>query len=281
LKKNGKFISAIPIIYGCKSTPLDLPSGGNVQHDNVAMEFATAPAVNCSDWINKISTAFKEIKPFLPEGTQILAVPSADFPDEELQDAEAMQFGCSPDFNAWLDMKNIPPVISETDKMRSFGGHIHVGQVSGYEFLRDPFGKRMVIKTMDAVHGIVSTILDSSKEAIARKRLYGKAGCYRPTSYGVEYRTMSNFWLRSPVLVRLMYSLTEDVLSMIHRQKHQHLISTITPTTIISTINGGKTNIAGQIYKNIIAKNLSKLSTELFNTCLTNISTFDLEKEWA
>ena len=40
--------------------------------------------------------------------------------------------------------------------------------------------------------GVPSVLMD---EGEMRKQLYGKAGCFRPKPYGVEYRTLSNFWI--------------------------------------------------------------------------------------
>lgn len=42
----------------------------------------------------------------------------------------------------------------------------------------------------------------------ARRELYGKAGAFRPTSYGVEYRTLSNFWLRRKEYMQWVYAQT-------------------------------------------------------------------------
>jgi hypothetical protein len=38
------------------------------------------------------------------------------------------------------------------------------------------------------------------KKGAKRRGLYGKRGAYRPKSYGVEYRTLSNFWVGHPAL---------------------------------------------------------------------------------
>jgi len=51
----------------------------------------------------------------------------------------------------------------------------------------------------DYLLGVWSVLHDTD---MRRRELYGAAGAYRPKKYGVEYRTMSNFWLRSPQLMR-------------------------------------------------------------------------------
>jgi hypothetical protein len=45
---------------------------------------------------------------------------------------------------------------------------------------------------MDLYLGVPSVILDSASKD--RRLLYGKAGCFRNKPYGVEYRSLSNFW---------------------------------------------------------------------------------------
>jgi hypothetical protein len=47
---------------------------------------------------------------------------------------------------------------------------------------------------------------------ILRKKLYGKAGAFRPKSYGVEYRTLSNFWIFEEKYIDWVYSAVESSL---------------------------------------------------------------------
>ena len=47
---------------------------------------------------------------------------------------------------------------------------------------------------MDFFLGLPSLFYDDD---VRRRSMYGKAGCYRPKSYGVEYRTLSYAWLMS------------------------------------------------------------------------------------
>ena len=41
-----------------------------------------------------------------------------------------------------------------------------------------------------------------------RRTLYGKAGAYREKSYGVEYRTLSSFWLKTDDFINWAYTQT-------------------------------------------------------------------------
>ena len=203
-RTTGKMISAIPYIEGTKEEPVELPSGGTAIRDNVALEFATPPVDSEDSFVNSIQKCIHEVRKLIPKKFDIQALPSAHFESDQLDNFEAQQFGCDPDYNAWLLKMNKPPKCNEDLTLRTCGGHIHVGHVEGdgNDFLVTPYGRVDTIKTMDAVHGVISAILDSSPEALRRKELYGKAGCHRPTTYGVEYRSLSNYWLKSPQLVR-------------------------------------------------------------------------------
>jgi len=213
LKDNGLLVSSVGIIEGTKDEPLFLKDGVFVMKDNVAIEFGMPPAESEDEWLDKLMDAYDQLEGHLPEHLRLSCVASAQFPETELQTPEACEFGCDPDYNAWTKEVNVPPKAKQTN-FRSCGGHIHVGFVEGTksEFLLKRMGKINTIRMMDANHGIASIVLDDTPESKERRKLYGKAGCYRETSYGVEYRTLSNFWLRSPVMQKLMYRLTDDVL---------------------------------------------------------------------
>ena len=51
-----------------------------------------------------------------------------------------------------------------------------------------------LVKYMDAFLGIPSVVKDKDKK---RRSLYGKAGCFRLTDYGVEYRVLSSTLMSS------------------------------------------------------------------------------------
>jgi len=288
-KEDGKLISAIPHIKGTKDDPEKLPKGGQLQFDNVAVEFATAPAENGMDLVNKIRETFKDVLVKLPENHELLAEPSAYFDEDQLACDAAQAFGCSPDYDAWVPKENDPPRCAESN-FRSCGGHIHVGKVEGdnNDFLLDPWGKIRLVKVMDCIHGIISVLLDNSPEAVARRKLYGKAGCHRPVIKdagghydGVEYRVLSNFWLKSPELVMLMDSLTTDALSVVREEAEVELIEGIGgPDVVQRIINEGQTERAEAALKSYITPLLSEDSRHYLKSCLTNINNYNFVKEW-
>jgi hypothetical protein len=48
-----------------------------------------------------------------------------------------------------------------------------------------------------------------------RKQLYGKAGAFRAKPYGVEYRTLSNFWIFNDNLIRWVWNNTQRALDSV------------------------------------------------------------------
>lgn len=55
-----------------------------------------------------------------------------------------------------------------------------------------------LVRILDLFLGVPSILIDEDDR---RRQLYGKAGCFRFTSYGVEYRVMSGYFIDSPKLI--------------------------------------------------------------------------------
>lgn len=280
-KETGKLKSAIPFIDGTKEEPDILPCGAGLQRDNVALEFATPPVDNETGFVQSIQNAFVNIMKKVPEGHEIVAVPSANFELDQLDHPEAKRFGCSPDYDAYIPAQN-PPAHCEDATFRSCGAHVHTGYVegSGNDFLLDPWGKITTVLTMDATLGLTSVVLDHSKEAVERRKLYGKAGSHRPTDYGVEYRALSNFWMKSPELVMLVYRMTDDVLRLMRENKANTLIESIGKENIQDIINNGKIDEAIKVLDEKVRPVLSPETIEILDMCLEKCDAYEFKTEW-
>lgn len=286
--KTNALVSAIPFIKGDKENPTPLPSGGNIQSDNVAVEFSTKPAETTQDFINNIRATLSDTINVLPKEFELAVLPSAEFPKEELKDPKACEFGCESDYCAWDLIENNPP-IPPSAEFRSCGGHIHIGCLTetgklthkDAEFLLDHMGKVAMVRGMDIFHGFISTILDNSKEAIKRRKLYGKAGCHRPTDYGVEYRTLSNYWTKTPYSSMLMSSLADDVIEVIVAGKLDELIEEIGEEDIKRIINDGNVADAKSALEKYISPYMNDESKFYLEECLTKLDKdTDLVKAW-
>ena len=195
-RETGRVVSAIPYVMGDKYNPYQiprLPEGCMIQTDNVMVEYCLPPTLNPIEFYNNFRACVEWTESIIPAELQVVIKASARLDEEFLQDPQAKRFGCEPDFNAWLEgTRNQSP--SNKTNLRTAGGHLHVSyEEPDYEDRLD------LIKSLDIFLGIPSIILDPDKE---RKKMYGKAGAMRFKSWGVEYRSLSNFWLGSLELVQ-------------------------------------------------------------------------------
>lgn len=213
LKLVNKYVSAIPLIDGTKNNPFWFKNGGNIQYDNVACEFATPVSHNKKEFITSIRETLDNVIEYLPDYIQLKAVPSVTFRKTTLNHPEAMRAGCDPDFNAWTGTANSAPVLTDNN-LRSFGMHMHVGHKS----LQTPIDKRRFVVFMDMLFGYMDLKLNNSAEKKARRSLYGKLGSYRPTEYGVEYRVLSNDWMRTHEQIELLYDITHFCLQIFNSE---------------------------------------------------------------
>lgn len=208
-RQYGHYKSAVGLVGGSKQNPKPIDKYGHaIQEDNVSVEFNIPPAASLKDFKASIKKVLNHIQSILPE--YIIDTSSAvSFPKEELNTPEAQEFGCEPDYNAWLKTVNPKPETSDQN-LRSAGGHIHVGSIVAQH---NPIA---VIRAMDLFLGVPSVSMD---KGILRRKLYGKAGSFRPKSYGAEYRTLSNFWIFNDDTIEWAYDGTRRALEFVSQNK--------------------------------------------------------------
>lgn len=184
--------SAIGKVGGSKSEPFPVPFGG-LQEDNVLLEFNIDPAATFEEFDHHITSVIESARQQIqPHGLLLVeGVSSHLYYDGQLESfgQQAFIFGCEPDYNAWTGKQNHMPTNVDP-KLRTAGGHIHIGFPEGVEVRRRH--QEAVGKACDVFLGLPSVLLDTDSR---RRQLYGKAGSVRFKPYGIEYRTLSNFWI--------------------------------------------------------------------------------------
>lgn len=184
-RKSGNLVSVIGKFPGNKWEPYEIKGIGALQVDNVACEFNTIPAKNEEKFSKAIALPLEKVQEYLAlKKLQISEDAYAEFPEKELKDPLALISGCDPDYNAYTGETNTPPDFYNTNA-RSAAGHVHVGT---------KLAKGEIEKLVRALD-LTLTIPALRFENAERRKLYGKAGCFRPKPYGLEYRTPSNFWI--------------------------------------------------------------------------------------
>lgn len=210
VRKNGKFHSAHGLIPGDKKHPFQVKDGA-VQVDGMALEFNIDPAATSGQFIHNIQSVFDQMCKMVP-GYEVAVVPVAHFDAAHMkaQPREALELGCEPDFNGWTGDVNIKP--NGERPMRTASGHVHIGWTNNQD-IHDPShvgNAHAVVRQMDFFLGLGSLFFDDDK---LRREMYGKAGCCRIKSYGVEYRTLSNAWLKDTKLMKWVFDNVQSGMS--------------------------------------------------------------------
>lgn len=206
VKKDGDFISGHELIPGTKEAPHKV-QGGAVQVDGTALEFNTEPAKTFDEFNASTNMVLDALKNMIPPELELVANPTAHFAKEYMNKLpdEVKRLGCDPDYNAYTGTQNRAP-NADVD-FRTGAGHVHIG----WTHVDDPFeiGHMSeccaLVQALDVFLGAPSVLLDTDRE---RRMLYGKAGAFRPKTYGVEYRVLSNFWVLDEKLREWVYNNT-------------------------------------------------------------------------
>lgn len=195
-------ISVHNLIPGDKKSPYPVP-GGAIQVDGTSAEFNIDPAATRKDFlknIRRVSNILENAVKAKNPSFSLKAIPSVFFAENYFNSLpeSAKALGCEPDYNAYTN--NVNPKPNADNFMRTGSGHVHIQFLPDELKTSDPLSKEhmdrccSLVKELDAVLYFQSKYWDSDT---TRQELYGKPGAFRPKSYGLEYRVLSNAWLRS------------------------------------------------------------------------------------
>lgn len=233
--KQGKPITSIGRIGGSKDFPRDLGNGFALQEDNVTVEFNIPPASNSRQFSASIQYVLGFLRQEISkDNLELSIVPTLEFTVDDLMHPQAQELGCEPDFNAWTKKVNPRPVAPES--LRSSGGHIHIGYDNPTEET-----SLEIIKAHDLYCGVASVLYDTDTR---RREIYGKAGAHRIKGYGVEYRTLSNFWIKTPELTEWVFEQSEKAINFINEGNE---ITSKWGKKIIECINTGNKSLLTEI----------------------------------
>ena len=171
--------------------------------------------------------------------TNVVRVPQVTL---ETAHTEHVELGCMPSYNAY-QLRGQPVENPRKLPYRFAGGHMHFGT-----WTRRPKYERIVC-TLDDILGVWAVGAARYFDNPVRRMYYGLAGEYRKPEYkegfGVEYRVLSNFWLASPNLMRLVWNL--GTLCVRLAQRRNLLLWAGNTQETIDTINNCDAERAEQI----------------------------------
>lgn len=197
--RTNKVKSAVKLIPGTKEHPHRIPELGNgfaLQTDNILAEFNVPPVSDVESFVSNINKMKDYIRNFVKEinpDYDILCAASQNVPKSELRSKQAKLFGCEADYCIYTGMPNPRPAAADTTNIRSAGMHLHCG----YDSPEIDRSLRL-LSYFDAFIGVPSILVDKDTQ---RRTLYGKAGCFRLTPYGFEYRSLSSYFMKNDELL--------------------------------------------------------------------------------
>jgi hypothetical protein len=219
LKDGSTYVSAINVVEGSPEHRLEI-EGHEFYYDNVLAEFAMKPATSKTEALANLRECL-ELFAEVVNPCKLVAQAYQAYPDNiwgnldpDTGEPIAATAGCAIDRCGYTvkDMKAPKEIIQGTTE-RSGGGHVHLGDerlLRGYGVYLAPSAV-----LMDLFIGIPSLFLDKDPTSAQRRKIYGQAGRFRICDYGMEYRTLGNFWLKSPKIAGLMYDLCELVCDLV------------------------------------------------------------------
>lgn len=268
IRKNGEIVGSEQLIP--KEGITAYGGTGLTVIDGVQAELHPTPAMCREVLIRNIRACLISVrdamapKKMIADFSQMVEVSKVEL---DRMEEENKKFGCSASMNVHKKGKNKTSKINVDPLIylkRSAGGHVHIGAQKGvgwvnpdtrkYEMRENPTFTLLkdyttLIPVLDILVGNTCVLLDRDESNVERRKNYGRAGEYRLPSYGIEYRTLSNFWLAGSPLASLVFGLARMAVNLCEQSTEEHdyrtkLMSLVNMKDIQSAINNNDFDLA-------------------------------------
>lgn len=253
-------------------------SGGKLIRDGVQIELNPSFS-NCrQSCCYSISLCFKELSQNLRINhpnviLDFAPVVKVDKEEFKSLSAESQVFGCQPSTNIYQEDSKIK-VNPKRYMKRSGGGHLHFSTYGGnHAAISTP---SRLVPVFDAILGNTCVLIDRDKSNVERRKVYGKSGEFRAKSTErIEYRTLSNFWLKSSQLASLVMGLGRMAIHLTEQSTDGNdylkaIRETVSQDDIVKAINHNDFELA--------YKNFEKLTPIILEAAGNNTNSYPINQ---
>lgn len=243
-RQTGKPVAAPNVFKYTKEEPF-VSATSKVFADNANIEVNIRPAKTADEFVANMRSTLRETVGLIGDQYELAAVAAIDYPKEELAHPYCSEFGCEPDYDAYQLVANEVAKGAAENTLRTCGAHIHLDLPEEMRYQQHIV---KVIRAMDVVAGMASIALDDDPASVRRRTLYGKAGCFRPKEYGAEYRSLSNFWTRTPDLTKWAFNMSKIAVQLADEDNLRRITGLVAVPLIMAT---GDADQAGRIFDQV------------------------------
>jgi hypothetical protein len=260
-----------------KSGAIGEKGASQVVIDGVQAELNPLPSSCREQLAHQISICFQNLQAQLGLGVVVKVDPLVEITQVELDSLSegSKVFGCAPSINIY-DGESKIKVDPKKYLKRSAGGHLHLGNYyqnylsemynsANYQSAYD-CAKRtekalknmpdIMVPILDIVVGNTCVMLDRFEGNKERRANYGRVGEYRVKPYGIEYRSLSNFWLRSYPLMSFVTGLARFAVHLVEQSTPDNdyvksIFDAVPREDIVKAVNTNDLDLAYHNFKKI------------------------------
>ena len=227
--------------------------GGKIIVDGVQAELNPRANVCRANMVNEIALCFQQIKRSYPDMqvdfSPLVTVTESEF---ELLSKRSKKFGCNSSENVYTGAQSKITVDPSVVRDRPAGGHLHFGGNESTAVKNALNDVNIIVPLFDIIVGNTCVLVDRNEGNKRRREMYGRAGEYRLKPYGIEYRTVSNFWLQHPHLMSMVMGLGRLAISIAVAGEGKNLMNLVNMSDIEKAINDNDYDLAMSNFNKII-----------------------------
>lgn len=202
--RGGRIIGAEKVL---PEQGIDTPFG-KIIIDGIQGELNPNPSDDPHVLADNVLNSFRELRKVLSgaelDFSQTVTIKKAEM---DTLSEKSKQFGCSPSLNT--SGGGAIDIDASKYLKRSAGGHIHIGHGGNEEIKSILANTQIIVPLLDIIVGNTCVLIDRDRGNIERRKIYGKASEYRLPPHGLEYRTLSNFWLKDKKTMVYVFELVQ------------------------------------------------------------------------